>query len=338
MRRAFAPLVRVAREARSSLERDARAARGRHRRRAIESGHRARARRSRRRRRRSRRDEHHFEFRPGAGVSIEVVGDAAVRRRGVRRDHARRRGDDSWAAVGPNMAWTHGRSWISAAFGIGVYRHQGRADGSSGASRSESRRVARRARRRRARRGGRVVGKVTITEADGKPRRRRGDRLRRRLRRAGRSERHAATIAQKGRKFVPDLVAVTVGEQRRVSEPRSVPAQRVLAVARAQVRSRLVQEGRDARQGLPERRRRRRLLQHPPRDGRDDPRAAEPRAHARRRPTARSRSTACRPARGRCSRTRAARRKPVSAQVTVVAGQDAHRRISRSCAAPSPST
>jgi plastocyanin len=60
--------------------------------------------------------------------------------------------------------------------------------------------------------GGRVVGKVTVTEADGK---------------ASNAEvivyivgfpepadtaKPAATIAQKGRKFVPDLVAVTVGQ------------------------------------------------------------------------------------------------------------------------------
>ena len=28
----------------------------------------------------------------------------------------------SWAIVGPNLAWTHGRFWLSASFGIGVYQ------------------------------------------------------------------------------------------------------------------------------------------------------------------------------------------------------------------------
>jgi plastocyanin len=69
--------------------------------------------------------------------------------------------------------------------------------------------------------GGRVVGKVTVTDADG---------------RAGAADvivyvvgfseqpsttAPAATIAQKGRKFVPDLVAVTVGQS--VSFPNSDP-------------------------------------------------------------------------------------------------------------------
>ena len=25
------------------------------------------------------------------------------------------------AAVGPNLAWSHGRTWLSAAYGIGIY-------------------------------------------------------------------------------------------------------------------------------------------------------------------------------------------------------------------------
>jgi plastocyanin len=69
--------------------------------------------------------------------------------------------------------------------------------------------------------GGRVVGKVTVTEADGKassadvivyivgfPE-------------AADTAKPAATIAQKGRKFVPDLVAVTVGQA--VSFPNNDP-------------------------------------------------------------------------------------------------------------------
>ena len=59
--------------------------------------------------------------------------------------------------------------------------------------------------------GGRVVGKVTVTEADGKAAS--ADVI---VYIVGYSEPGAAQataqVAQKGRKFVPDLVAVTVGE------------------------------------------------------------------------------------------------------------------------------
>ncbi len=61
----------------------------------------------------------HFQFRPGAGVSIRAVSDL--------RFGAELYGeidvDDSttrWLAIGPNMAWTHGRFWLSAAYGIGI--------------------------------------------------------------------------------------------------------------------------------------------------------------------------------------------------------------------------
>ena len=59
--------------------------------------------------------------------------------------------------------------------------------------------------------GGRVVGKVTVTEADGKPASADVIVYIVGYTEAG-SESASAKIAQKGRKFVPDLVAVTVGE------------------------------------------------------------------------------------------------------------------------------
>jgi hypothetical protein len=61
----------------------------------------------------------HFEVRPGAGVSIQAVGDL----RFGAEVHAELTLDDggSWAVVGPNMAWSHGRFWMSAAYGIGIY-------------------------------------------------------------------------------------------------------------------------------------------------------------------------------------------------------------------------
>lgn len=63
-------------------------------------------------------DTHHFEVRPGAGVSVLAVGDL----RFGAEIFAEIALDDggSWAAVGPNFAWSHGRSWVSAAYGIGI--------------------------------------------------------------------------------------------------------------------------------------------------------------------------------------------------------------------------
>jgi hypothetical protein len=66
-------------------------------------------------------DVTHTELRPGAGVSFKVAGDLRL---GVE-GYAELSLDDkkkSWAVVGPNIAWTHGRMWVSAAFGIGVYQ------------------------------------------------------------------------------------------------------------------------------------------------------------------------------------------------------------------------
>ena len=66
-------------------------------------------------------DTQHFEIHPGAGVSIEVVDalrvGAEVYAELMLDDHS----GSTWAVVGPNMAWSHGRSWISASFGVGVY-------------------------------------------------------------------------------------------------------------------------------------------------------------------------------------------------------------------------
>lgn len=69
----------------------------------------------------------HTELRPSAGVSIRVAGELRLgaefyseltltEERSMATPPA-----VSWAAVGPNLAWTHGRFWVSAAFGIGVY-------------------------------------------------------------------------------------------------------------------------------------------------------------------------------------------------------------------------
>lgn len=60
----------------------------------------------------------HFEVRPGAGVSIQVVRDLRL----GAEFHGEFTLDDggSWAVVGPNLAWSHGRTWFSATYGIGV--------------------------------------------------------------------------------------------------------------------------------------------------------------------------------------------------------------------------
>jgi hypothetical protein len=67
------------------------------------------------------RDEHHFELRPGVGVSFNVVDDFRV---GAEVFAQISLDDDgsSWAIAGPNLSWTHGRFWVSAVYGIGFYR------------------------------------------------------------------------------------------------------------------------------------------------------------------------------------------------------------------------
>jgi len=65
-------------------------------------------------------DDQVWQVRPGAGVSFALTSEL----RGGAEVYAELHLDsksESWAAVGPNLAWTHGRFWLSAAFGIGVY-------------------------------------------------------------------------------------------------------------------------------------------------------------------------------------------------------------------------
>lgn len=67
------------------------------------------------------RDEAKFELRPGIGVSISVYGDFRLGAEvfaHISLDEAA----DRWVAAGPNLAWSHGRSWVSAAMGIGLYQ------------------------------------------------------------------------------------------------------------------------------------------------------------------------------------------------------------------------
>jgi hypothetical protein len=63
----------------------------------------------------------HFEAHTGLGVSVLAVGDL---RFGAEAFAQLSLDDDgaSWAVVGPNLSWTHGRFWVSATYGIGVYQ------------------------------------------------------------------------------------------------------------------------------------------------------------------------------------------------------------------------
>lgn len=62
----------------------------------------------------------HAELRPGGGVSVRVVEDLRIGAEAYSEISLDNSGT-SWAVVGPNLAWTHGRFWVSGMFGIGVY-------------------------------------------------------------------------------------------------------------------------------------------------------------------------------------------------------------------------
>lgn len=62
----------------------------------------------------------HSELRPGGGVSLRATGGLRVGAEAYAELSLDSNGE-SWAVVGPNLAWTHGRFWFSGAFGIGIY-------------------------------------------------------------------------------------------------------------------------------------------------------------------------------------------------------------------------
>ena len=68
-------------------------------------------------------DDASFEIRPGAGVSYRVAGDLRLGAE-VYGELSFDTKEKRWFAAGPNLAWSHGRFWLSAAFGIGVYQIQ----------------------------------------------------------------------------------------------------------------------------------------------------------------------------------------------------------------------
>ncbi|MBA3542664.1 MAG: hypothetical protein H0T79_23815 [Deltaproteobacteria bacterium] len=61
-----------------------------------------------------------FSLVPGAGISVNVAGDLRFGLEGFG-EIALDSGHPSWYAVGPNASWTHGRFWLTGAFGIGVH-------------------------------------------------------------------------------------------------------------------------------------------------------------------------------------------------------------------------
>lgn len=62
----------------------------------------------------------HFEARPGAGISVRVKPEVRIGAE-VFGAHSFDTAAESWAAVGPNLAWTHGRFWFAGSFGIGIH-------------------------------------------------------------------------------------------------------------------------------------------------------------------------------------------------------------------------
>jgi hypothetical protein len=66
------------------------------------------------------REDTHLQLRPGLGVSVNVAGDLRVGAEAFAQISLDDRGS-TWAVVGPNMSWTHGRFWVSATYGVGVH-------------------------------------------------------------------------------------------------------------------------------------------------------------------------------------------------------------------------
>jgi hypothetical protein len=62
----------------------------------------------------------HTEVRPSVGVSVRVASELRLGAEGYAELSLDSHGE-SWALAGPNLAWTHGRFWLSGAFGIGIY-------------------------------------------------------------------------------------------------------------------------------------------------------------------------------------------------------------------------
>jgi hypothetical protein len=62
----------------------------------------------------------HNELRPGVGLSVRATTELRVGAE-VYSELSFNSQSESWATIGPNLAWTHGRFWLSGVFGIGIY-------------------------------------------------------------------------------------------------------------------------------------------------------------------------------------------------------------------------
>jgi len=60
-------------------------------------------------------------LRPGAGVNALVAADLRVGVEAFASFRLDERRSTDWMVVGPNLAWTHGRFWLAATFGIGLF-------------------------------------------------------------------------------------------------------------------------------------------------------------------------------------------------------------------------
>jgi hypothetical protein len=60
-----------------------------------------------------------FELTPAAGVSIRIIDELRVGAEAYS-EVALRGQERDWLAAGPNLAWTHGRFWMTAALPIGL--------------------------------------------------------------------------------------------------------------------------------------------------------------------------------------------------------------------------
>ena len=60
-------------------------------------------------------------IRPGAGVNALVAPDLRVGVEAFANLRLDDRRSTDWMVVGPNLAWTHGRFWLAATFGIGLF-------------------------------------------------------------------------------------------------------------------------------------------------------------------------------------------------------------------------
>jgi hypothetical protein len=65
-------------------------------------------------------NDQNYELRPGAGVSLLAIDDLRFGAE-VYWEIKLTGAEPSWGIVGPDLSWTHGRFWISAMYGVGVY-------------------------------------------------------------------------------------------------------------------------------------------------------------------------------------------------------------------------